>query len=528
MSAPAMPAVADTAPAQSVARLDRWRLSLLLLGALALAAGVAVIDHLAVGVVKDDGMYVILARSLASGEGYRYLNLPGAPAATHFPPGYPALLALVSLLVPPFPSNLLAFKLVNAALLAGVAVLVARLVRERIGSEWLALGTGVASALSVPLLLLGSMVMSEPLFLMMVLALLAALERFAEGPSSGHRALLLGAAIGICMLVRSHGVVLVPAVLVVLALRRRWRDALLLTAVALLCVVPWQLWSARHANDLPAPLLGAYGPYASWWVRGLREMGPVMIPTTLGKTVPELTTMLAVLFSPLRGGAAHLATLLALGALATAAVVAYWRRLPVTLLFLGGYVMIVAIWPFAPTRFVWGIWPLILLLPALGAHTAVRRDVWPRLVRGALVVAFAWLAVGYGAYELRAARGSWWSSIARANTRRIDATTRWILAHSTPDQVIATDDEEAVFLYTGRRTVPIISFTAMHYLLPHEPARNASEGLVPVLAAYPVSLVVVGSAQGFATARVLVDQPTPQLAFREMFAGGAAFTVLPK
>lgn len=510
------------------AHLDRWTLSLLLLGAGALAVGVAVIDELAVGVVKDDGMYVVLARALASGQGYRYLNLPGTPAATHFPPGYPALLAVLSLFVPRFPANLLAFKLMNAALLAAGAVLVARLLRERIDSDRLALGIGMASAASVPLLVLSSMVMSEPLFLAMVLALLAALERFVMGPASWRGALLLGAGIGLCMLVRSHGFVLIPAALVVLGLRRRWRDAAVLTAVAVLCVLPWQWWSAHHAGDLPAPLLGAYGPYTSWWVRGLRDMGPAMVPRTLTKTVPELTSMLAALFSPLRTAPAPLATLLAFGALGTAAIFAYWRRLPVTLLFLGGYVAIVAIWPFAPTRFVWGIWPLVLLLPALGMHAALCRREWPRLSRGLLVVAFAWLAAGYGAYELRAARGSWWSSIARANTRRIDATTRWILAHSTPEQVIATDDEEAVFLYTGRRTVPIISFTAMHYLEAHEPARNAAEGLAPVLAQYPVDLVVVGSAQSFAVARFLADQPAPSIALREMFAGGAAFTVLPK
>ena len=516
------------APASTSARsgLDQWWLGLLLLAALAVTVGAAVIDDLAVGVMKDDGMYVILARSLETGQGYRYLNLPGAPSATHFPPGYPALLAFVSLFSPRFPGNLVVFKLLNAVLLAGAAVLTARLVRDRIGSERIALCTGVASAVSVPLLLLGSMVMSEPFFIAIVLALLVALERFADGPGSLRGAVLLGAAIGLCMLVRSHGVVLVPAAIVVLMLRRRWRDALAIALVALLCALPWQWWSARHAAELPAPLLGAYGPYATWWMRGLAEMGPSMIPRTLARTVPEVSAMLAVLFSPFRGAAAHAATLSALGLLAAAAVAAYWRRLPVTLLFLVGYLGIVLVWPFAPTRFVWGVWPLVLLLPALGLHAALVRARWPRVVRGGLVLAFAWVAIGYAAYEVRAARGAWWSSIARANTKRIDGVARWTLANSTSDQVVATDDEEAVFLYTGRRTVPIISFTTQHYLVPPDPAQNAREGLARVIAAYPVSLVVVGSAQSYAAATVLTAPPTPLIALREHFAGGAAFTVL--
>jgi len=38
-----------------------------------------------VGIFHDDGVYLILAKALASGDGYRYLHLPGAPLATHYP-----------------------------------------------------------------------------------------------------------------------------------------------------------------------------------------------------------------------------------------------------------------------------------------------------------------------------------------------------------------------------------------------------------------------------------------------------------
>src|SRR5207247_10454340 len=69
-----------------------WRPALFLVGVVALAFGFAAVNTLPVGVFHDDAMYVILARSLATGQGYRYLNLPGNPAATHFPPGYPAFL----------------------------------------------------------------------------------------------------------------------------------------------------------------------------------------------------------------------------------------------------------------------------------------------------------------------------------------------------------------------------------------------------------------------------------------------------
>src|ERR1051325_3241314 len=87
-----------------------WMMTLLV-GAAVLAVGVALVDGLPVGVTNDDGMYVILAKSLATGHGYRWLNLPGAPAATHFPPGYPAMLALLWLIAPRLPANVVLLKL---------------------------------------------------------------------------------------------------------------------------------------------------------------------------------------------------------------------------------------------------------------------------------------------------------------------------------------------------------------------------------------------------------------------------------
>jgi len=97
------------------ARRTAWfPLALVLVAGLGLATGLAIVDALPVGVVADDAFYVILARSLATGQGYHALNLPGHPAGTHFPPGYPALLALLSLVAPAFPGNIAVFKAFNA------------------------------------------------------------------------------------------------------------------------------------------------------------------------------------------------------------------------------------------------------------------------------------------------------------------------------------------------------------------------------------------------------------------------------
>jgi hypothetical protein len=508
---------------------------LVFVGAAALAAGIVAIDPSPVGAVHDDAGYVVLARSLATGHGYRNLNLPGSPASIHVPPGYPAFLALLWWADPVFPNNLVLFKAANLVLLGLAAVLLARFAQSRVLDAAWAVGTGVVAAISIPMLIVGSLLLSEALFFLVVIALLPALESFAERPSAVWRALALGAGIAVCSLVRSHGIALLPGVLLVLAVRRRWRDAALVTAATIVCLAPWQVWAGLHAGAVPAPLEGAYGSYASWWVRGAREMGASMIPATLAKTVPESTRTFAALFSPAIGPLARAVTIVSLAALAAAGVRATWRRIPVTVLFMTGYFAIVLLWPFPPTRFIWGLWPLILLVIAAGARDVMAaaraslprgENVFARIGGFANVAAFAWVAIGYGMYEVRGIRGNWWSSIPRLNAPRIMWVARWIATNTEPGDVVATEDDGAVYLYTGRLTVPVLAFTAAQYFHDRSAAENVAEGLAPILAAYPVRTIVAGTPKQAEAADFLVNARPPRLAMRMDSPFGVAYTVL--
>ena len=515
----------------------RWQLALFVLGAFALAVGIMILDGSPAGVAIDDAMYLILAKSLATGQGYRYLNLPGAPAGTHFPPGYPALLALLWRIAPSFPANLMLFKAVNAVWLAVVAVAVARFARARLLPTPWALAAAVVTTISAPLLILGALLMSEPFFLALLIPLVAWLERFVDAPpASGaegiRRPVLIGLTIGAGLLIRTHAIALLPAVAFVLAMRRRWRDVAIVCAVAIACLIPWQVWSARHAADVPAPLRGEYGSYLGWWMRGFRGIGPSMVTMTLSRAFGGTGAMFAVLFSPFRGVAAHLVTLLSLLAVLAIGVAAQWRRVPVTLLFTGLYLGIIALWPFPSSRFVWSIWPLIILLLFSGSHRILAWVRDARLAPSRRILAMVgaaavlWITAGYAVYETRAVRGRWWGSIPRENAGRIIPAIQWTLANTAPTDIIAADDEGAIFLYTGRRTVPVRSFTVQQYLTTIPVTTDAREGLIPILAAYPVRTVIVGSLASLRQAEWLADQPRPLVARREVFPEGAAFTVL--
>lgn len=98
------------------------RRSLPIVAAVLVASGVIALLGFAVsrpmtGLFHDDGIYVVTAKALAEGHGFRIESLPGTPAQTKYGPVYPAILALVWRAVPRFPENVIPMKLVTAAFL---------------------------------------------------------------------------------------------------------------------------------------------------------------------------------------------------------------------------------------------------------------------------------------------------------------------------------------------------------------------------------------------------------------------------
>jgi hypothetical protein len=441
-------------------------------------AGLWATNRLPVGGFFDDALYVILAKALATGEGYRYLHLPGAPAATHYPPGYPVFLALLWRIWPRFPDNVLLFKLANAACLSAAAFFACRYGRDRLRLPTvLALGATLLGTVTTPALFLSSMLLSEPFFVALLLPLLIHAERATSedmGDGGWREPAILGALAGGLALVRTHGLAMVAAIAIAYAMRRRWREAGLVLGVAALMLAPWQLWIAMNDRAIPPALHGDYGSYTSWLLEGLRVRGAGFLFETIGANARSAVDVIASRLRPPNATWLQIPASLAVLGLAVAGCVRLARTARVVLVFLACYLAIVLVWPFPPSRFLLGVWVLLMLLLATGAQWLVARPspderrafpLWSETRPFAGYAAAALLLIGAVVYNVQGYKRSWWASTARTNAMFIVPKLVWVEHSVDSTEVVAAEhDEGAVYLYTGRRAVPVTSFKASDYL----------------------------------------------------------------
>lgn len=502
-----------------------WRYALIA-GTIVLLVALWAIDSFPVGVVQDDGMYVVLAKSLATGQGFRWINIPGAPAATHYPPGYPALLALLWRIAPSFPANVIVFKAVNAVLLALASGALVVLARRRFNlSARVAALVAILGGIAIPTLVLSTLVMSEMLFLALLVPSLVFAERVlssAREDESVRDALLLGVAAVALMLVRTHGLAFAVAVAAAFALARRRRALAIFAATTLVCILPWQLWKATHRDVVAEPLRGAYESYGGWLLNGTHGSPLVLAARTVARTSNELFAMMAQLSTAglPTFGLRLIVVLTAIGLL-LGGLFAIRNIARVTALFFAAYLGVILLWPFTPARFVWGVWPIVLLICAAGVQTVLQ---WRSPARFGIAAAVLCVFAGYGVYSFRGYRGRWWSSIPRSTAPLVGPSIVWTLEHTKPTDVVATVDEPMMYLYTGRLAVPVSRFTADDYFAtPTVPARMQS--LRSILDAYHADVVVIIANDSLeAAARRLAAPPESSLALRDSVPHGLILT----
>jgi len=405
----------------------------------ALAAGALALNQALVGVFYDDGLYAGLATALAHGLHYAHPHLPGTPAAVHYPPLYPAVLApLFGLLS--LSAAAVAAKVLNLFLAAVAAGLIAwHAARTELldpaAPRWLAPALVAAAAVAIPVLATQSVLFAEPLFAVLLAAAVILADR-------GASPWLVGTAAALALLTRSVGVAAGAGIACFLLERRvPWRRVAKTLVPLAVAGSAWGLWVVTHEHGIDPALGLNYGSYGEI----LRQAGL----SALGISAPDLPRPLEVIalgWIPVRW-IYDVAAAAALGVgLYGLALLTRRSAVGFTLVF---YLAILAIWPYPPDRFLWAVLPWLALAWAVGA-IALWRVRWLRVPVALLVAA---IAGGYGYYELRGFSGRWWGTQAQAISANFNELLP-VVADLPAGAVVATDDEALVWLYTRRSAVP--------------------------------------------------------------------------
>lgn len=212
----------------------------------------------AIGHFHDDGLYLVTARALVEGNGYRIDSLPSELPQTKYPVLYPAILAGLWRLYPEFPANVVVFKLLSLLCTIGWGIALFRLFREEgedcVTCWWILFFT----ALSGYVAFLSSSVLPDTMYCLFTALGILLAQRVAEGRSAHPQAAIFVAAVcGSCaMLIRTVGVAFLGAAVLVLLLRRHVRLGVIFAATCSALCLPWIAWQLRQ--PLPSDLIEAY------------------------------------------------------------------------------------------------------------------------------------------------------------------------------------------------------------------------------------------------------------------------------
>ncbi len=479
---------------------------------------------------------------------------------------------------PSFPENVVIFERADAVLLAIAAVLGFELARRRAGlsTAWSAV-VALGGTITILPLAFASMVLSESLFLVVLLAALLAAEWIASVPparggdmggrrmrrpypahddmvravrdggaarSTGGpdgrsfspsfllspvygRAAAVGALCGSVALVRSIGIMIVPAAIAVCVWRGGRRSALALAIGAAVVLVPWQIWVLAHTRELAPILQGEYGPYAAWVVTALHRRGlGFAIRTMTGNSLDAVQTLGAILATRLPAPIRWAAAAAWMGVLVIG-MVRLASRTTVTVVFCVLYLGAVLLWPFPPHRFISAIWLLMTMALVAGAVALVEWRPRPAIghaLRNVALAVVVLLGAGTLRYNIIGYQHGWWRLMRESLTTRVARPLDWLAVHPTLPGPTMSSVEPSLYLYAHRSGLPCSPFTAEDYVYPRDTAQDRAS-LAAALRRHRVGSIIATDPVCALAASRLAAEPAPLLVAVDTATAGLAVFV---
>ena len=232
------------------------------------------------GINDDSIAYIAGARSILSGNGYREAWLASNGPVTHFPPGFPAVLAFIGFITGLDPIR--GARALNG-LLFGLNIALTGWVGWRMTASRIA---GVLAAsltmLSSSLLYIHTRAMSEPLYIFLMLLSFLLLDYYFEQPKN-YYLVALGFVLGWAYLARYAALSLLATVIAVLLItHKNWRERLKSVVILALSAFPWILaWSVRNrvvGGSFTNRVLGWHPIKLDNWELGVKTFAEFIAP----------------------------------------------------------------------------------------------------------------------------------------------------------------------------------------------------------------------------------------------------------
>jgi hypothetical protein len=439
------------------------------------------------GFYHDDGVYVVLAKALATDQGYRIISLPGEPAQIKSPPLYPFLLSLIWRAYPQFPHNLTAMMVLSVIATLCFLVLSYRyLVSKGYATVWQAVSIIALSSINVNTIIFSTSILSDMLYAAISIAGLSLAEKDEKIKGRLATGTVLGIVLGLAFLVRSSAITVMIAVAVYYALRKEWRRALFPVAVAGLFIVGWVAWcyfNRTSAGGVNAAYHESYLSTLTDVVSGLThdESGLTVFLRLVGKnilgliliSVPMVCSGFNYYGLPSFGGflpVISIVFILLIFFLIAAGFLRHSSRgIRLLHIYLVAYLGLHLLWPYATyNRFLIPLLPFLLLflITELGVlGIAIRRALGsPSQLAGRISATglslILFLLLGFTMYNYGS--GMYWSFASMkkiANDASEDEQLiTWIDTHTDPSDVLLCERDPIYYLYTGRkatRTSPL-------------------------------------------------------------------------
>jgi hypothetical protein len=232
------------------------------------------------GINDDSIAYIAGARSILSGNGYRAAWLATNSPVTHFPPGFPFMLAIIGYITDLDPIR--GARALNG-LVFGINIALTGYLGYRMSRSH---GAGILAAaltlLSSSLLHIHARAMSEPLYLALMLLVFILLDAYFQRPLA-RRLILMGVVLGFAYLTRYAALALLATIVAaVLVLHANWRKRIASASILGLSTLPWVLaWSIRNrivGGSFTNRVLGWHPITSENWGLGVSTVAEFFVP----------------------------------------------------------------------------------------------------------------------------------------------------------------------------------------------------------------------------------------------------------